>query len=95
VDSAPNRAHWEKLARGGDAQAKRALAIPDWPLELAYLWDTASELHGRSGVGMGGLMPLSYTTIADYSRLKDVYFKPHEIEALIAIDAAMLYPDEG
>ncbi len=40
-------------------------------------------------------MPLSYTTIADWSRLKGISVKPHEVDALIYLDAAMLSPGEA
>jgi hypothetical protein len=43
---------------------------------------------------MAGLMPLSYTTIADWARLKDMAPLPHEVDALIQLDAVMLYPGE-
>ena len=39
-------------------------------------------------------MTLSYTTIADWARLKDLDVQPHEVMALIAIDSAMLHPEE-
>lgn len=39
-------------------------------------------------------MPLSYTTIRDWSRLKGIDVEPHEVMALIALDAAMLYPGD-
>jgi hypothetical protein len=78
----------------GDAKAIARLDVPEIPACVEYLRDWSYELYGRSGIGMGGLMPLSYSTIADWSRLKDIHPKPYEIEALIAIDAAMLNPGE-
>jgi hypothetical protein len=70
------------------------LQAPEYPEGVEYLREWVYELHGRSGVGMGGLMPLSYTTIADWARLKEVDIDPHEVGALIALDAAMLAPGE-
>jgi hypothetical protein len=61
---------------------------------LEYLYRAAIEMHGRSGVGMGGLMPVSFTTIADYSRLKDIQFRPHEVDAIVQLDSVLLYPGE-
>jgi hypothetical protein len=52
------------------------------------------ELHGRSGVGMSGPAPLSYSTIADWSRLKGVVILPEEIDALLLLDSVMLFPGE-
>lgn len=45
-------------------------------------------------MGGGGYAPLSYSTIADWARLKKVDIEPHEVEALILLDAAMLSPDD-
>jgi hypothetical protein len=39
-------------------------------------------------------MPLSYTTIADWARLNQIDVSPHEVHALITLDAAMLSPGE-
>ena len=47
------------------------------------------ELHGRSGVNMAGLNPLSYTTLMDWATLTDVDPDPLEVEALMALDAAL------
>lgn len=41
---------------------------------------------------MNGLSPLAYSTIADWARFKCVSPEPHEVEALIALDAVMLHP---
>ena len=84
----------EKLAAKGDARAIAALDGPEFPDCLDYLYRWAVDMHGRSGVGMGGLMPLSYSTIADYSRLNDIYIAPHEVAALILLDSVMLSPGE-
>jgi hypothetical protein len=67
---------------------------PEYPETIEYLREMLSELHGRSGVGMDGLAPLSYATIAEWSRLKGVPILPIEVEALMLLDSAMLYPGE-
>jgi hypothetical protein len=43
---------------------------------------------------MIGLLPLTYSTIADWSRLEDVDVKPHEVQALLILDRTMLYPSD-
>lgn len=64
----------------------------EYPYCVGYLRGWVSELHGRSGVGQFGLAPLSYATIESWSRLKGVRVKPHEVDALIALDGFMLNP---
>jgi hypothetical protein len=59
------------------------------PEEVAYLYDWARELFGRSGVSQVGLCPLSHTEIAAWARLTDRNVEPYEVTALIAIDAVM------
>jgi hypothetical protein len=88
----PERVHLEQLAARGHAQSIAWLLGPDYPPELDYLRSWVRELHGRSGVGMSGLSPLTYSTIADWARLKGFVPEPHEVDALIALDAVMLYP---
>lgn len=71
-----------------------ALAGPDVPVCVEYLHTWAQELHGRSGVGMNGAAPLSYSTLADWSHLKGVTLEPHEVESLLILDAYMSAPGE-
>lgn len=65
-----------------------------FPDVLAYLWEWVIALHGRSGVGMGGLAPLSYATIAAWAKLTGQRPLPYEVEALMALDAALLSKGE-
>lgn len=78
----------------GNLRAILRLA-PPWPIPeaVAHLWRWAVELHGRSGGGMGGLMPLSYSELRAWAKLRDIRIRPHEVDALIRIDAVMLHPD--
>jgi hypothetical protein len=88
-----NRDHLEVAARKGSARAIAALYNgPQIPDSVAYLWDWARELHGKSGVGMSGFNPLTYTTIADWARLTGNEPEPHEVEALFWLDAILLNP---
>jgi hypothetical protein len=92
-DGVPNAEHWSEAARRGNAVARAKLDGPPFPDALGYLWQWAMELQGRSGVGMAGLNPLSYGTIMDWATLTDQYPEPHEIEALLILDAVMRAPE--
>jgi hypothetical protein len=89
-DSTPYRDHLKVAARSS-ARAREELQGPELPDSIAYLWGWASELHGRSGVGQFGFHPLTYTTIADWARLTGRDPRPHEVEALMGVDASMFY----
>lgn len=65
---------------------------PDVPACLAYLLDWLDQLHGRSGVGMNSIVPLTYSTIAEWSRLTDTVVAPHEVHALIVLDSVRCHP---
>ena len=65
------------------------MKAPEFPEELAYLWDWALELHGRSGVSMAGLNPLTFQTLEAWARLTDRCLLPHEVEGLILLDSAL------
>lgn len=89
------RGHLQKLARRGDPTATRALEGPAFPEAVDYLWQWARSLHGRCGAGMGGLLPLSHTEIRAWRENMRVEVLPQEVDAIIAIDAVMRYPDES
>jgi len=82
--------HWEEDARSGSGAAIERLTPPDFPDCVNYLWSWAMELHGRSGVGMSGLVPLTYEAILAWSALRGIRPTPSEVHALIAIDSALL-----
>ena len=88
------RDHLELSASRGNEYARQALIGPEFPEPLEYLHHWALSLHGRSGFGQHGVNPLTYGTIADWSRLTDQYPEPHEVDALFQIDAAMIYTPE-
>ena len=88
-DGSPQRAHWEEGARVGNAAALAHLTPPEYPDCMQYLWDWALELHGRSGVGMGGLAPLTYEAIMAWAVLRRVRLTPAEVAALITIDTVL------
>jgi len=43
---------------------------------------------------MDGAAPLGYSTVADWSRLAGIDIEPHEVDALMALDAVMRHPAE-
>jgi hypothetical protein len=92
ADGSSERDHLEAAADRGNEAAIKALEGPPVPEEVAYLKRWAVELYGRSGIGMSGLAPLTYSTLESWMRLKGVVLEPYEVEALMAIDMAMM-PD--
>jgi len=88
-DGTPQRDHWEASARGGNEAAIARLTPPEYPDCVEYLWRWALELHGRSGIGMSGLAPLTYEAIAAWAVLRNVRLTPSEVAALLAIDTAL------
>lgn len=94
-DGTAERAHLEPLAAKGNARAIALLQGPPLPEALSYLYDWSVELHGKSGFGQhGGVLPLTYTTIADWSRLTGTEVRPDEVRALMLLDAIWLNPPE-
>lgn len=88
--SGSQRKHLEKLARKGDKTAREALRPKGlYPRWIGYLKGWISDLHGRSGVGMSGYAPLTYTQIEAWARLKGIRPEPHEVEALMSLDTAI------
>lgn len=86
------RDHLEQAAKQGSAAAQAELDGPEIPERLGYLRAWAGELYGRSGVGMSGFAPLTYTTIADWSRLKGIEIRSWEVDVLLVLDSVMLFP---
>jgi hypothetical protein len=93
-DGATRRAYLERSAARGNPASIAALRGPEYPEELEYLLGWAQQLLGRSGVGMDGAAPLGYSTVADWSRLAGIDIEPHEVDALMALDAVMRHPAE-
>ena len=81
-----------RKGRKGAEQAQRDLEGPEPPEAMLYLKEWAFALCGRSGATMGGLAPLSYTTIRDWAELMDIDVSPLEVQALLVLDAAIRNP---
>ena len=92
-DGVEARAYLEASARRGNPEAVAKLHGPEFPEDMEYLWLWALELHGRSGVNMAGLNPLTYTTVMDWSALTAQYPDPLEVQALMSLDAALRTPE--
>ncbi len=88
------RQHLESAARRGHRKAIEELEGPEFPDALEYLYVWLYELHGRSGAGMHGLAPMSYTTIAAWSSLTGNVPDALEVRALLALDAILLSPPD-
>ena len=85
------REHLLASAKRGSEYAQGVLnELVECPqlMEDYVLW--AYQLHGRSGVGMAGVAPLSYTNVEAWMRLMDISLEPYEIDALMVLDAAMI-----
>ena len=94
-DGAARRDHLERAAARGVDAARKALEGPEFPEPLRYLYGWLMEVHGRSGVDMSGLSPLTYATIADWAVLMHRRPRPHDVEALLTLDAVLRFPDAG
>lgn len=73
-------------------QAQAELDGPPAPVALEYLLRWSWELHGRSGVGMDGYAPLTFTAIRDWAVLTEREIEPHEVQALMVLDAVRRNP---
>lgn len=94
-DGKPYRLHLERAAAQGVDRAVRALEGPPMPEALQYLHNWLYELHGRSGVDLGGLSPLTYGTIAAWAQLTDRAPQPHDVQALLMLDLILRAPTTG
>lgn len=79
-------------AERGSESARLALEGPECPASLLYLLGLAYAVHGRSGVGMSGLAPLSWTTLDAMCRLSALTLDAEDIDGLFVLDSVMLNP---
>lgn len=88
-------AHLARAAASGRPTAATAIldAQPPEPDALGYLLEWSRELHGRSGIGMHGADPLRYSEISAWATLTGREPAPHEVDALILLDAVRRHPD--
>lgn len=88
------REHLQDLADRGRVNAREQLAPRPFPYSVSYLRDYAREIHGRSGIGEHGFAPATFEAIWRWSQFRGVRLAWHEVEALMRIDSAMLFPGE-
>jgi hypothetical protein len=91
-DGTTLRAIYEEKARRG--QKVPELEGPLFPSDMQHIYGWNQELFGRSGLGMSGVAPLSYSAIADWSRLTGNNPDPDEVFALFRLDSVMRHPPE-
>jgi hypothetical protein len=92
-DGVTRRALLTERVRKGIPGAQDVLdSGPQCPADLGYLYGYATELVGRSGVGMNGLAPLSYTTLRDWQALTGIALEPDEVTALMRLDSVIRNP---
>ena len=83
------RSAGEHLA-AAEGQGAEVEAIPEPPVELAYLLGWYRELDGaRVCTGMG-LSPLAWRDIEAWARLRHVTLRPWELDLLMALDATWM-----
>jgi hypothetical protein len=92
-DGTCDREHWEVLAERGDRAAIKRLEPPEYPSAFEYLREWLFQLHGRSGVGMNGFVPLTWTTLRHWRAETGTIVRPAEARALMRFDAILLHPD--
>ena len=68
--------------------------MPDYDQSVHYVREWLDALHGRSGVSMNGLSPLTYTTIRDWAALTGAHPTAAEVQALLRLDGILLHPPE-
>lgn len=82
-----------KLIANRIAELEADLAVPPFPRELGYLWQTYLRLRRRKGGGMSGPGPIEWPDIDAFLTRSGVTLAPWEIEILERIDDIYLRPD--
>lgn len=73
--------------------ARQALNAPPYPEDVAYIHAWATDLYGRCGVSMGGVLPLNHQEIRAWRKNTGHAPNAVEIEALLVLDAVMRNPE--
>lgn len=89
------RTHEDAARQGNPVSIAWLAAIerPPFPEALRSLWEQFQKLNGMRGVTQFGLARLTPGDIDAANRLLRWELEPHEVEALIALDIATLYPE--
>jgi hypothetical protein len=93
----PQRAHLEGLLDNiyykGRTAIERALAGPEFPEALRYLWDRFLVLHGMRAQAVQGLAPFTPEMLYAADRLFRWRLSPIEVEGLRALDVVTRHPE--
>lgn len=77
------------------AELEAALAMPELPQALEYLWRTYRRLRRRKGsTDMGSPLPIEWPDIQAFVHLGGMRLTPWEIEILERIDDLFVYRDD-
>lgn len=99
VDGSTLRATLEEKARRKQLtpNGEATLYGPVFPDALSYLYQWFSELSRTRGASMAGIAPITYQDVAAWAGLTDNRPLPHEVDAIMALDAEWrisMTPDE-
>jgi hypothetical protein len=83
----------QATARRGVSSAAKLLTGPPFPESIDYLWDWFRELDRARTHSMNGPDPLTYQAIDAWARLTGREPAPHEVDALLSLDAVFRNPD--
>lgn len=84
------RVHLERAAEQGRESAIKRLQGPVCPEALRYMRTLLYRLHGKSGVGMNGAVPLTYSTVFDFMHVTDTPLDPWEVDLLMDADVVLI-----
>jgi len=94
-DGSTRQAHLEAAAARGSVRAQAELAGPPFPDALGYLWDIFERLDTMRAVGMNGLERFTPQHIQAGAALFGWELAPYEVEGLVALDLATMYPESA
>jgi len=90
---ASRRSHLETGARRGNVQAIEALQGPEFPHQLALLWERFLLLDAQRSYGEHGPERIGFEAIDAANRLLSWGLAPEDVDALLDMDLAMLAPE--
>lgn len=68
------------------AEYEAALALPDFPRALGYLWSRFTRLRNRRTSSGFGSNPITWQDIVFFQQLSGVHFQPWEVEIIEDLD---------
>lgn len=94
-DGKSYREHLEIAAQRGNATAIAELEGPEVPEALEYLWRWWQELDSGRRVGAHGFERITWLDVQAWMVTMDRRPEPHEVRALMVLDATVLHPPDG